>query len=95
MTDLQKFAWTIAFGGLYLIAGIRACNWLTSQLGDLNVAVQFLMLPVYRFVDRSTWKLSCLQALEKRLMLKSKICGWSYSSWLFVLCNWRPPPSFV
>ena len=37
MTDLQKFAWTIAFGGLYLIAGIRACNWLTSQLGDLNV----------------------------------------------------------
>ena len=45
MTDLQKFAWTIAFGGLYLIAGIRACNWLTSQLGDLNVVAQLLMLP--------------------------------------------------
>jgi endonuclease YncB( thermonuclease family) len=27
---------------------------------------------VYRFVDRSTWKLSCLQALEKRLMMKPK-----------------------
>ncbi|MDB4623079.1 hypothetical protein OAE36_00260 [bacterium] len=45
MTDLQKFAWTIAFSGLYLIAGIRACNWLTSQLGDLNVVAQLLMLP--------------------------------------------------
>lgn len=45
MTDVQKFVWTIAFGGLYLIAGIRACNWLTSQLGDLNTWMQFLMLP--------------------------------------------------
>ena len=45
MTDVQKFVWTIAFGGLYLIAGIRACNWLTSQLGDLNTWIQFLMLP--------------------------------------------------
>ena len=45
MTDLQKCAWTIAFGGLYLIVGIRACNWLTSLLGDLNVVAQFLMLP--------------------------------------------------
>ena len=46
MTDLQKFAWTLAFGGLYLIAGIRACNWLTSQLGGLNLVAQFLMLPL-------------------------------------------------
>ena len=46
MTDVQKFVWTFAFGGLYLIAGIRACNWLTSQLGDLNTWVQFLMLPL-------------------------------------------------
>ena len=45
MTDLQKFVWTIVFGGLYLIVGIRACNWLTSQLGDLNILVQLLMLP--------------------------------------------------
>ena len=45
MTDVQKFAWTIAFGGLYLIAGIRACNWLTVQLGDLNTVVQVFILP--------------------------------------------------
>ena len=45
MTDGQKFAWTIAFGGLYLIAGIRACNWLTEQLGDLNIVVQVFILP--------------------------------------------------
>ena len=45
MTDLQKFAWTIAFGGLYLIAGIRACNWLTIQLGDLHTVFQVLILP--------------------------------------------------
>ena len=50
MTDLQKFAWTIAFGGLYLIAGIRACNWLTSQLRDLTPAVQFLLLPLIALV---------------------------------------------
>ena len=46
MTDVQKFVWTFAFGGLYLIVGIRACNWLTSQLDDLNIWVQFLMLPL-------------------------------------------------
>ena len=45
MTDGQKFAWTIAFGGLYLSAGIRACNWLTGQLGDLNTVVQVFILP--------------------------------------------------
>ena len=45
MTDGQKFAWTIAFGGLYLIAGIRACNLLTGQLGDLNTVVQVFILP--------------------------------------------------
>ena len=45
MTDVQKFVWTFAFGGLYLIAGIRACNWLTSQLGEINTWMQFLMLP--------------------------------------------------
>ena len=45
MTDGQKFAWTIAFGGLYLIAGIRACNWLTGRLGDLNTVVQVFILP--------------------------------------------------
>ena len=45
MTDGQKFAWTIAFGGLYFIAGIRACNWLTGQLGDLNTVVQVFILP--------------------------------------------------
>ena len=45
MTDGQKFAWTIAFGGLYLIAGIRACNWLTGQLGDLNTMLQVFILP--------------------------------------------------
>ena len=45
MTDGQKFAWTIAFGGLYLIVGIRACNWLTAQLGDLNTVLQVFILP--------------------------------------------------
>ena len=45
MTDVQKFAWTIAFGGLYLIAGIRACNWLTGQFGDLNTVAQLFILP--------------------------------------------------
>ena len=45
MTDFQNFLWTVAFGGLYLIVGIRACNWLTSLLGDLNVVAQFLILP--------------------------------------------------
>ena len=50
MTDFQKFAWTIAFGGLYLIAGIRACNWLTSQLSDLTTVVQFLLLPLIALV---------------------------------------------
>ena len=50
MTDLQKFVWTIAFGGLYLIAGIRACNWLTSQLSDLNTVVQFVLLPLIALV---------------------------------------------
>lgn len=47
MTDSQKLVWTIAFGGLlHLIAGTRACNRLTSQLSDLNTAVQFLLLPL-------------------------------------------------
>lgn len=45
MTDGQKFAWTVAFGGLYLIAGIRVCNWLTGHLGDLNTVVQVFVLP--------------------------------------------------
>ena len=45
MTDLQKFLWTVAFGGLYLIAGIRACNWVTSQISELNTMMQFLTLP--------------------------------------------------
>ena len=45
MTDLQKFLWTVAFGGLYLIAGIRACNWVTSQISGLNTVMQFLTLP--------------------------------------------------
>ena len=50
MTDSQKLVWTIAFGGFYLIAGTRACNWLTSQLSDLNTAVQFLLLPLIALV---------------------------------------------
>ena len=50
MTDVPKFAWTIAFGGLYLIAGIRACNWLTDQLGDLNIVVQVFILPFIALV---------------------------------------------
>ena len=45
MTDFQKFLWTVAFGGLYLIAGIRACNWVTSQISELNTMMQFLTLP--------------------------------------------------
>ena len=28
---------------------------------------------VYSFVDRSTWMLSCIQALENRVMMKPKI----------------------
>ena len=50
MTDFQKLVWTIAFGGLYLIGGTRACNWLTSQLSDLTTVVQFWMLPLIAFV---------------------------------------------
>ena len=50
MTDSQKIVWTIAFGGLYLIAGTLACNWLTSQLSDLDTVVQFLLLPLIALV---------------------------------------------
>ena len=50
MTDSQKLVWTIAFGGLYLIAGTRACNWLTSQLSNPTTLVQFWMLPLIAFV---------------------------------------------
>ena len=46
MTNVQKFVWTIAFGGLYLIAGIRACNWLIGQLADLNIVVQVFIWPL-------------------------------------------------
>lgn len=45
MADLQKFVGTVVFGGVYLIAAIRACNWVTSQLSDLNTGMQFLTLP--------------------------------------------------
>ena len=45
MIDFQKFLWTLTFGGLYLVGGIRACNWVTSQLSGLNPVVQFLALP--------------------------------------------------
>ena len=50
MTDSQKLVWTIAFGGLYLIAGTRACNWLTSQLSDLSTVAEFLLLPLIALV---------------------------------------------
>ena len=50
MTDSQKLLWTIAFGGFYLIAGTRACNWLTSQLSYLTTVAQFLLLPLIALV---------------------------------------------
>ena len=50
MTDSQKLVWTIAFGGFYLIAGTRVCNWLTSQVSDLTMVEQFLLLPLIALV---------------------------------------------
>ena len=48
MSNTQKFVWTVLFGGLYLIAGVRCCNWITAQLSSLNgnLAVQLLLTPV-------------------------------------------------
>ena len=48
MSNTQKFVWTVLFGGLYLIAGVRCCDWITAQLSSLNgnLAVQLLLTPV-------------------------------------------------
>ena len=32
MTDIQKFAWTIAFSACYLLAGIKASKWIATAI---------------------------------------------------------------
>ena len=66
MTDFQKFFWTVIFDGLYLITGIRAYNWVTSQINGLNTVMQFLALPFITLALAAPGNFFIFQILKRR-----------------------------